>query len=244
MKYRLRAFFLHAFISLLLAGAAVSLIFIVWYPAPLHSAVGVSSIVLLLLGVDITLGPFLTLVLARQGKKGLMFDLIIVALLQLSAFVYGLFVVAENRPIWLVFNNDRFDLVRAQELYNPYREKAPEIYRQLSLSGPRWVAARAPEDSESRNTLILEALVTGVDLPQRPDLYFPYSNAADQVLEKAQSLARLYEYNQPEQVNYILALWPKADAFLPMMAPAKPMTVLINKKFSQIVAVVELNPWL
>lgn len=243
MGFRLRAFFLHALISLLFASAALILIFIVWYPSPLHNAVGVSSIVLLLLGVDVTLGPVLTLILAKQGKRGLLFDLIVIALLQISAFGYGLFVVAEGRPVWIVFNNDRFDLVRAHDLQNPYREKASAAYRRLSFSGPVWVAAQSPEDSNNRNTLLMESIVAGVDLPQRPDLYFPYSDAADQVREKSQSLSELYKYNHIDQVKKILSLWPEADAFLPMMAPVKPMAVLVNKKSAQVVAVVELNPW-
>lgn len=243
MEFRLRAFILHAFISFLFASAALVLIFVVWYPSPLHDAVGVSSIVLLLLGVDVTLGPVLTLILAKRGKKGLLFDLIVIGLLQIGAFGYGLFVVAEGRPVWIVFNNDRFDLVRAHDLQNPYREKASAVYRQLGFTGPAWVAAQSPKDSDSRNKLLVESIVVGIDLPQRPDLYFPYFDAADQVREKSQSLSALYKYNNVDEVKQILALWPEADAFLPMMAPVKPMAVLINRKSAQVVAVVKLNPW-
>ncbi len=37
------------------------LVFGVWYPAPLHQALGVTKIFLLLLLVDVVLGPLMTL---------------------------------------------------------------------------------------------------------------------------------------------------------------------------------------
>jgi uncharacterized RDD family membrane protein YckC len=64
---RIIAFLFHFSISCLLALLALLLVFFVWYPAPLHSAVGVTSIFLIVLGVDVTVGPLLTLVVkARQ----------------------------------------------------------------------------------------------------------------------------------------------------------------------------------
>lgn len=243
MTFRLRAFGIHVFLSIVLASIALFLIFILWYPSPLHAAVGVSSIVLLMLTVDVTLGPLLTLVLAKQGKKGLLFDFIVIGVLQISAFVYGLYVVAEGRPVWIVFNNDRFDLVRALELKNPYREKAARIYREPGLWGPGWVAARSPADSEQRTALLIESIAMGIDLPQRPDLYFPYSDAGEEVRAKLKPLTELMKYNHPERVEQVIALWPRANAFLPLMAPVKPMTVLIERQSAEVIAVVELNPW-
>ncbi|MEN0037015.1 MAG: TfpX/TfpZ family type IV pilin accessory protein [Cellvibrio sp.] len=243
MAFRLRAFFLHFLVSLVLAGSALAVIFFIWYPSPLHTAIGVSSVVLLLLGVDVTLGPLLTLLLAKKGKKGLVFDLSFVAFLQISAFIYGFVVVAEGRPVWLVFNKDRFDIVRAYELQNPYRERASVNYRQLSFLGPVWVAARPPADSAARYALLTEAVSLGIDLPQRPDLYLPLQDVADQLKNQVRPLAILSEFNDHHQVNEVLARWPEADGFVPMMAPARAMTVLINKKSASVIAIVELNPW-
>lgn len=107
MKQRLIAFLVHLIISIVVAIAAVGLVFFVLYPAPLHTAVGVTGIFLLLLMVDVCLGPVLTFIVYKKGKKTLKMDLAVIAILQFSALVYGLYAVAEGRPAWLVFANDR-----------------------------------------------------------------------------------------------------------------------------------------
>ena len=60
MILRVRAFLIHLSASALLAVMALAVVFGLWYPAPLHAAVGVSAIVLLLVGVDVVIGPLLT----------------------------------------------------------------------------------------------------------------------------------------------------------------------------------------
>jgi hypothetical protein len=56
-------------------------------------------------------------------------------------------------------------------------------------------------------------------------------------------LIQLLRYNLPDSVKAALAKWPNADAWLPMIAPAKPVTVLLRKDSAEVVAIVHLNPW-
>lgn len=69
MNPRFQAFALHLAISALIALAVIGLVFFIWYPAPLASATGVTRIFLLLLAVDVILGPSLTLLVNKPGKK-------------------------------------------------------------------------------------------------------------------------------------------------------------------------------
>ena len=240
---RVRAFLVHLTCSAAMALVALCLVFLVWYPAPLHSAVGVTGIFLLLLGVDVILGPVLTLIVYRQGKKTLRFDLTCIVVVQLLAFAYGMYTVAEGRPVWLVFAADRFDLVRANEIDERALTKTRKEYQNPSWFGPQWVAARLPQGSDERNRLTLEAAIAGVDMPQRPDLYAPLQEEAQRIREKSFPLEKLLRYNPPEAVVATRARWPQADAWLPMMSRAKPVTVLLNKKSAEVVAVVDLKPW-
>ena len=93
---RLRAGLIHLSISSVVALMAVGIVFLIWYPHPLHTAAGVTEIFLIVLGVDVVIGPLLTTLVYRQGKKSLRFDLSTIALLQLLAFSYGLWTVAEG----------------------------------------------------------------------------------------------------------------------------------------------------
>ncbi len=243
MKFRIKALLLHLLISLTVAATCLVLVFQIWYPAPLDIATGVTKIFLILLVCDVILGPVLTFVVANPRKKHLKIDFALIGLVQISALIYGLWTVEAGRPVWLVFSIDRFDLVQSYELDNPYREQADAQFSRRNWFGPKWVAARLPEDVEQLNNLTFEALIAGVDVPQRPDLYVKLNDEFDTIISKARPLSELKKYNSVELVNSFLRVHPQADAFLPLMSRAKQMTVLIDSRSEKIISIVDLIPW-
>lgn len=243
MSLRTEAFFIHLSLSAVLAVLALLLVFKLWYPAPLHVAVGVTQIFLLLLLVDVVLGPLLTLLVCKPGKKTLVLDLTVIAILQLSALCYGLWVVAEGRPAWLVFNSDRFDLVRVLDIDERKLDGALPEYRNPSMSGPRWVAAVSPVGADARNELMFEAALGGSDLPQRPDFYRPLVDVQDEIRQRSRAMSGLQDFNSVEDVQAITRKWPAAGSWLPLMAGV-PMVVLLHKESYEVLAVVDLRPWL
>lgn len=242
MRLRIRAFLIHLAASSGLALLALVLVFGVWYPAPLHSAIDVTGIFFILIAVNVVIGPVLTFVVYKAGKKTLRFDLATIVLLQLTAFCYGLWTVSEGRPAWLVFNVDRFDLVQAYEIDQRKLSEAMPIFRSPSYLGPGWVAVRQARPEE-RTDVLFESLIAGVDSSKRPNFYRELSFAADGVRQHAKPLQELVKFNAPSMVAKTLALWPRADAYLPMSAKARAVTVLIHKESAEVVAVVDLNPW-
>jgi len=242
MTSRFRAAGIHLLCSAMLALGALSVVYLIWYPPPLAAASGVGHIFLTLLSVDVILGPLLTFVIYKKGKKNLRIDLTIIAILQAAAFLYGMYTIAFARPAWIVFNVDRFDLVQVHELDTRYLPINP-AFRHPSWGGPRWAASQQPLDLEKRNQLIIESAVGGADLPQRPDLYVPLEQEAGNVRTKAHPLQALALYNQPDLLHAVLSKWPEADAWLPLMAKRRPMVVLLNRERSSAIAVVDLRPW-
>lgn len=243
MSVRVQAFLLHFAGSVVIAFLVLLLVFGLWYPAPLHEAVGVAHVFLLLLLVDVLLGPLMTFVVFKVGKKSLFFDLIIIACLQFAALAYGLSTLAEGRPIWLVFSVDRFDLIRGPDIDVRQLGHAAQEYRNNPWFGPKWAAAAMPDDVAKRNEVLFESVGGGADISQRPDLYRPLAVAADILRSKAHNLDELREYNAFESVQRTLLLWPAADAWLPLKANAKSMVVLIKKQTAEVVAIVDLAPW-
>ena len=235
MGYRLRGFLIHLLASALLATAAICIVYLVWYPAPLAQAVGVTNIFLLLLSVDVVIGPLLTFALCKEGKKGLIFDLSLIVILQLSAFTYGFYTIAQGRPVWLSYNKDRFDLVQAFEMHHKYQAQAKPEFQNLSLTGPKWVAVQVPPG--------IESLYGGVDVPKRSDLYEDLNNQKDLMRKHAQPLETLYKYNDKTAVEAALKKWPQANAFLALKSSPQSVTVLINRESAEIIAIVLLNPW-
>lgn len=242
---RVKAFLVHLGISALIALLMLALVFLVWYPSPLETAIGVTQIFLMLLAVDVVIGPMLTLAVFKVGKKTLKFDLSVIALLQLTALAYGLYTVTIGRPAWVVYNVDRFDVVRAYELQEKYQKLAKPEYASVPLWGPKWIAAVNPTDIDERNALTMESVQGGADLPQRPNYYTALSAVKSGIQSHAKPLTELSKYNPGDEakIQAILKRYPQADSYVPLRAPIENMSVLLRKDTAEVVAVVELKPW-
>ncbi|MOA64063.1 hypothetical protein D3C78_1899940 [compost metagenome] len=66
---------------------------------------------------------------------------------------------------------------------------------------------------------------------------------AENLRQSLRPLEGLANYNDEQELRTTLSRWPDADAWLPLMAGVKPMTVLLRKESAEVVAIVELNPW-
>jgi hypothetical protein len=241
MSYRLRGFLIHLAASVVLALIASGIIFLIWYPSPLEQAIGVASIVLLLLGVDVVAGPLLTLAVCKQGKKSLKYDLAIIVLIQFSAFIYGIHIIAQGRPVWIALHENSFHVVQAYQMHHAYIEKANNNYQNPGIFGPQWVAVRKPNSEEKPS--VFEGLMKGVLFIERADLYEPLTDQLVLVKEKSHDLSLLNQFNDSNTVKNILAKWTQADAFLPLNANEMPMTVLVKRNTGEIIAIVNLKPW-
>ncbi|MCY0964287.1 hypothetical protein [Parathalassolituus penaei] len=99
---RFKAAGIHFGISLAIFIALVIMVFTVWYPGILSKVdTGWHRALLLIAGVDLVLGPLLTLIVFNPAKKSLRFDLAVIAIAQLSALVAGLYTVHTTRPLAL-----------------------------------------------------------------------------------------------------------------------------------------------
>lgn len=244
-SYRWRAALTHLSASVLVALISLALVFKVWYPAPLDRALDVRHIYFLVLAVDVTLGPLITFIIfdSRKKRRELALDMAVILAVQLAALAYGQWTIGQGRPAWLVFNADRFDLTQAADIDTRYQAQAAPAYRHAPWTGPRWVASVNSADPAKRDQLIMESVGGGPDLPQRIDLFVPLASQKAALLARAFPLEKLDQFNPPGQVKKALAPWPQADAWLPLMARAQPMTVLIQRSTGQPLAVVDLRPW-
>ena len=247
---RWKAAGIHLSINAVIALLAAGLIYGIWYPHPYSQAAGAGTLVLLLLGVDLVLGPMLTLVVFKAGKKGLKFDLAAIAILQVCAFVYGLHVVAAARPAFIVGVIDRFVLVSANELDQADLDKAtdPE-FRTAPWTGPELVGTRMPADIKQRNDLIFSALA-GKDIDHFPQYYVPYADVVPTLKGNASSLDAL-KRKHPE-ISALLDRWVhehstrKVSALvaLPLKTRERFFTVLLDGEGDgTVLDVLPIDPW-
>jgi hypothetical protein len=180
---------IHASISAAIGALALVLMLAVWYPGELFRIAGGSTLIVILVGVDVVLGPLLTLVVFDPAKRLLKLDLAVIATTQLVALAYGTFVMFEARPSYLVFVVDRIDVVSAIEVDAAARADARrDEFRDINLGRPMLVAAVMPTDPAERNEVVAAA-AGGVDLMLTPRYWVPYAEAKAQVLARARPLA-------------------------------------------------------
>src|SRR5690606_22856972 len=77
---------------------------------------GVGFIFIMMITIDVILGPLLGLVVYKEGKKTLKMDLSIIITIQFLAFIYGMYNLTQGRPVWLVQNDHVFELVRHSDV--------------------------------------------------------------------------------------------------------------------------------
>ena len=231
---------IHLLISIAIALTVTTLMLTVWYPWPLFEAMGGSGLLLILCGVDVVLGPLITLIVFRQGKRGMKFDLAVIAILQASALFYGSHIVYLARPAFIVFVKDQFEVAIAAEV-DPERLAKARLpqYRELPHGGPRLAFARFPTDPAEHNKIVMAAL-SGLDMQQFPEYFEPYEAHAADVLAAAQPIARIRK-NEPE-TGRIIDEWlassgtKEADVrYFPLRARQAWVAVLVDARTAKIV---------
>jgi hypothetical protein len=247
---RWKASAIHLGISAFLGTSVISTMLLVWYPGPFFTAMGGNDLVMILLGVDVILGPFITLVVFNPGKglRLLRMDLAIIGTLQAIAFAYGVHVIAEVRPVYMVFTVDRFDLVAANDLKDAELARVTDSdFKGVPWGRPRTIAVRSPADAAEQMRIIQSALA-GSDLQTFPQYYVRYETLAAQALKLAKPVPDLRR-RHPEATALIDKALQQAglregDArFLPLKARSKDYCVLLDARSGAVVGFIELIPW-
>jgi hypothetical protein len=246
---RVRASLIHLSLSALVAATFGCVVFFVWYPAPYGAASGVLPIFFLLVGVDVTLGPFITLIIFNTKKKSLRFDMAVIVVIQLVALGYGMRSVFSERPVFIVFNVDRFDVVPANDIEAASLQRARDPqFRTLPWTGPIVVGASIPSDREQRNALLFSSAQGGPDLPQLPEYYRPLSDVAEDIKSRLKPVSELRSRNAQASSGQLRKLEPyeKGGAsfgYVPLRGKSKDFTVIMDHQTGKIVDILRLDPW-
>lgn len=246
---RWKAFAAHFGISVLLVLSLAAIFLMTWYPPEYARAVGGLELVGILAGVDVCLGPFLTLIVWNVKKPNLRFDMTVIVLVQILGLGYGLYTIFMARPVYMVFNVDRFDVVSVADIPAGELEKAKrEEFRSLPLTGPKVIAAQLPTDIAERNQLLFSSVAGGADLPQLPRYYLPYAELATEAARKASPLDPLLQRDPQTRAtlaDYLEShhLDPAKVKFLPLRAKKHDQTVLVDGVTGAVLGIVNVDPW-
>jgi hypothetical protein len=179
MKFRFKAFGLHLLASSVALSSILGILYFGWYRWPGWHLTDVTHLVMVMIGVDIVLGPLLTFIVARSSKprRELTRDIAIIVAVQLCALVYGAASLWNGRPLYYAYSENILQLVQAYDIdddevalglkQNP--QLAPHWY-----SLPRWIWAPLPEDKKAAADIVTAAVAGGVDVTSMPRYFKPW----------------------------------------------------------------------
>lgn len=215
---RYQAFSWHFLFSALL-GLAVFLLFrFVWYPGALWDLSGAGKLLLLVVGVDVTIGPLLTLIVFNPKKKSLPFDLATIVVVQTAALAYGVWIMAQSRPVYLVGVVDRITIVSANELEPASLARAKPEYARPSWTGPVLVGAVLGLPGDDEFQITMDALSGEADVDRLADHYVPFPQVASAVAARGITLDSLK--TRASQANVAALIAQLGDRPLPPTARA------------------------
>jgi hypothetical protein len=239
---RWRASAIHLLISLTIFGGTLALMRLLWYPDFYFAAIGADGLLAILFGVDVVLGPMITLIIFKSGKKGLKFDLSFIAACQLVALLYGMHVVFVARPAFAVFAVDSFDVVQAVDV--DLKDAQGAEFSSVPLTGPRWAAVKVGDEGSDA---AVEAIMHGRNLSEIARFLVPYDVAKAHAAKRVKPLKalRIRGEQASKEVDEFLASHSVTEdevGFLPLGARVRNMAVVLRRTTGDIVGVLRAEP--
>jgi len=247
MLFRLKAFGLHLLASMCVISVFLAFIFLVWYPEPYYKIYGVWGAIKILVGVDLFIGPLLTLIVFDESKKASVLgrDLLVIVLFQLSAFIWGVHVTHSVRPSFSVFHEGAFYLFSKQDVdvgRMETKELVPEFWQPVTK-----VYVKPPEDKEEYNHIYAHL----IDADKRPDVmylterYLPLIEIKKKVIDSALNINNALK--QPEKESLINAFLMKQQKtisdclFYSVKAANTHITKVVDKQSGETIGYIDAN---
>jgi hypothetical protein len=258
MNFRVKAFLVHLSSSATVLGVMLGGLYLGWYRWPGWYVTGAITVTAILVGVDLTLGPLFTLLIANNKKprRELVRDFAVIVMVQLIALVYGVSTLWIGRPLYYVFWVNGMKVVAASEvtasegalarLQNPglapHWYSTPRwVWAPMPATTPNWLAAPAASvEPPSRGSSAVDDFRILADTVPMPREFKPLSQAGDELRARLQkvdqmSIFTLQERQILKQRMAQRGLQPNApDALFlsgfgrPLLAVFDPMTLAIE----------------
>lgn len=197
MHFRLKLFSLHLLSSATVLTLVLGSLYLGWYRWPGWYLTDVTTVVLVMVCVDVVLGPTLTLITANQKKSRhvLARDIGIIVLVQLCALTYGSLQLWNGRPLYYAYSEGVLQLVQAYDIdaneAKLGREQNP-AFAPHWYSRPRWIWAPLPENPEDATKIVTSTITGGDDVTSMPKYFKPWEDGLTSLraqLKKVDTLA-------------------------------------------------------
>lgn len=193
---RWNAFAVHLVISFVIFLGLLGLICFVWYPSVFITMGGWQGIKIIA-GVDLVLGPVLTLIVFNPRKKSLKWDLAAIGMIQLSCLIAGTWLVYSQRPVAQILSFDGVYIMTPED----YKNVIPNELSRLPGSYPKLVFLKLPSDLAELSLLRTMQAITGEDsFEQRVEFYRPLNETySEDLLQRVKT----YGFNKDDNCYWM-----------------------------------------
>ena len=204
------AFFSHLVLSLGILVALSAFIAFVMFPGALFTSAGGIEGFKIIAGVDMVLGPLLTLVIYNRAKpiKELLRDLAIIGAIQIAALSAGMYLVHNSRPAAVTYAFDQFYTTKINEFDADDSVRTDE----LNWFRPAYFNVQLPPDNGEARSLMAEFEFSGPSPRLNTDLYEPLHRELDPLAQQLRlSLTTAETINQECIVRTLVTAFDTVD---------------------------------
>lgn len=247
MRFRLKLFSAHLLCSISVLSLLLGGLYVGWYRWPGWYLANALRVVPIVAGVDVALGPLLTLLIANPSKsrRQLGRDIAVIAAVQLVAMGYGASTLWSGRPLYYTFSEDRLQLVQASDLDAGEQQLARQQNPQFAphwYSLPRWVWAPLPKEASAREEIVESAVGGGNDIIQMPRYFQSWERGLPQLRAHLLTVDQQRDYGfyrKKERLKQMMAargFAPDAQVTMLMSGQSPPLLVVFDPSSLQIKA--------
>ena len=219
--------------------------YLIWFPHSFHLLEEFYKTALLLIFVDLILGPVLILLVYKENKINLKFDINVLLAIQLIAFAFGAYSLYLKHPVYAVFAIDRFTLINAANV-TPEKIKF-ETLKSTLFSKTKITVARMPKEIIARNKLILGVMNGEADLDHRAEYYEPYDLHFKSVLNKNLITdSSLLKKKTKSVINNFVSKYGGEISdyvYIPLETQYKDVIWALDRKTALPVGIIDIDPW-
>jgi hypothetical protein len=240
LRFRVTSALVHLCISLVVVSAVSLFIYFVWFPPPFFDLCGGLQLLTIVFIVDVVIGPFLTLIAMNPKKERaeIRRDLFAIASIQLIALVYGVYILVQARPVYIVFDGLRIDVTRHADVTHHDQIPVNDLFRSVPWLGPNYVYAAAPSD-KAQLDIVTQGAFMGKNRNHYPFLFRQWS-ASSLDLSNLERVG-LISSRKP-QLASMLADYPADYYTVPGRAPLGSFMVVLDKSGSM-VSTLKADAW-
>ncbi len=242
---RFQAFAIHLFISSAILGAFLSIVLFIWYPQPFFVVEGLVEIVWVLVGVDIVLGPTLTLIVFKAGKPSLKWDMSVIAGIQIIGFIYGAHTFFVERPAFAVmYDADYFEVIPSSGIEDARRIDPALDYS--SIGGPLYVFVEAPTKIDDLKVILEDMKKGGPGIQYRQEFYKPLQGRFKEKFYLSWELDQLFTDGEDGSVikkfKSKYGEQTKDFAYFPILGKVTTRLLVIDRDSEAVVDYIDIKP--